>query len=248
MFSFFNRRKSGDATTDMSELRSDMHSHLIPGIDDGAPDMDTSVEMIKNMMSLGYQKLITTPHIQWDMYQNTHDIIKSGYEAVKKRLGEEAISLEFSVAAEYFMDDHFEELIRTDQPLLTLKDNMVLVEFSFIRQPIDLKEMLFRLQIKGYQPVIAHPERYLYFGAHREWYDEMKDLNCLFQLNLLSLCGFYGKKQEELAEYLIRKKYVSFLGTDLHNSRHIHIIRSSSTIMSTVQKLLDAGALLNPDL
>lgn len=146
------------------------------------------------------------------------------------------------------MDDHFEGLVKADQPLLTLKANMVLVEFSFIRQPMDLKEMLFNLQIKGYQPVLAHPERYLYFGARKEWYDEIKDSNCLFQVNLLSLCGFYGKKQEELAQYLIRKKYVSFLGSDLHNGRHIHIIRSSSHIMETVQKLLDTGVLLNPDL
>ena len=92
---------------------------------------------------------------------------------------------------------------------------MVLVEFSFIRQPMDLKDKLFQLQIKGYQPIIAHPERYLYFGAHKTVYDELHDMDCIFQLNLLSLCGYYGKKQEELAQYLIKKKYVSLLGSDL---------------------------------
>jgi protein-tyrosine phosphatase len=247
MFSLFNRKKN-PVTVDLSGLRCDMHSHLIPGIDDGVPDMDTAVEMIRNMMALGYQKLITTPHVQWDMFKNTPEIIRSGFEAVKGKLAAEKIAVEFEAAAEYFMDDHFEDLLKTDQPLLTLKGNMVLVEFSFIQQPPDLKELLFKLQIKGYQPVLAHPERYLYFGARKEWYDEIKELNCLFQVNLLSLCGFYGKKQEELAQYLIRKKYVNLLGTDLHNARHIHILRSSSTIMESVQKLLDAGALLNPDL
>ncbi len=94
---------------------------------------------------------------------------------------------------------------------------MVLVEFSFIRQPMDLKENFFKLQIKGYMPIIAHPERYLYFGAHKHVYDELHDMGCIFQLNLLSLCGYYGKKQEELAQYLIKKRYVSLLGSDLHN-------------------------------
>jgi tyrosine-protein phosphatase YwqE len=120
------------------------------------------------------------------------------------------------------------------------------VEFSFIRQPMDLKDKLFQLQIKGYQPIIAHPERYLYFGVHKNVYDELHDMDCVFQLNLLSLCGYYGKKQEELAQYLIKKKYVSLLGSDLHNSRHINILRASSTISATVNRLLDAGALLNP--
>ena len=123
---------------------------------------------------------------------------------------------------------------------------MVLVEFSFIRQPMDLKDKLFQLQIKGYQPIIAHPERYLYFGAHKDVYDELHNMDCVFQLNLLSLCGYYGKKQEELAQYLIKKKYVSLLGSDLHNIRHVNILRASSHISNTVKRLLDSGALLNP--
>jgi len=125
---------------------------------------------------------------------------------------------------------------------------MVLVEFSFIRQPMDLKDKLFQLQIKGYQPIIAHPERYLYFGAHKESYDELRNMGCIFQLNLLSLCGYYGKKQEELAHYLIKKRYVSLLGSDIHNLRHINILSASSTINNTVHRLLEAGVLLNPDL
>ena len=246
MVSFF--RKKAKYESDMSELYSDMHSHLIPGIDDGAEDMDTSIQMIKGMADLGYRKLITTPHIQWDIYQNTADIILSGMQAVQERLVQEDIPIEFSAAAEYFIDDHFEEMLDAGEKLLPLKDNLVLVEFSFIKEPVELKEVLFKLQIKGYQPVIAHPERYLYFGAQRSWYDQIREINCLFQLNLLSLCGYYGKKQEELAHYLIKKKYVDLLGSDLHNSRHILIIKASNTIMDITKKLLDDNVLLNPGL
>ena len=246
MFSLF--KKHHTISADLSGLYCDMHSHLIPGIDDGAPDMETALKMIRGMCDLGFKKLITTPHIQWEMYKNTPENIREGCERVKQELLAEQIPVEFTAAAEYFMDDHFDELLDNDQPLLTIKDNQVLVEFSFIRQPIDLKEKLFKLQIKGYQPIIAHPERYLYFGAHKNWYDDLREYDCLFQLNMLSLCGYYGKKQEELCQYLIKKKYVNLVGTDLHNFRHAQILKSSSTVTEIVNRLLDADMLQNPNL
>ncbi|PWT74350.1 MAG: hypothetical protein C5B59_11360 [Bacteroidetes bacterium] len=241
-------RKKNEFSKGLEGLYGDMHSHLIPGIDDGAPDLETSLQMIRGLAELGYKKLITTPHIQWELYQNTHAIIQDGCKKVKEKLATSGIDIEFAAAAEYFMDDHFDEMLESDEELLPIKDNLVLVEFSFIMAPTDLKEKLFKLQIKGYQPIIAHPERYLYYGAHRHWYDDLKEMGCLFQLNMLSLCGFYGKKQEELASYLIKKKYINLAGTDSHTVRHIQIIKASSSVSDTIHKLLDAGSLLNPTL
>jgi tyrosine-protein phosphatase YwqE len=246
MFSFF--RKKDDTAADLSGLVSDMHSHLIPGVDDGATDLESAIVMIRAMYDLGYRKLITTPHIQWEMYRNTTEAINSGAQLVRDRLSGMDMKVEFRGAAEYFLDEHVDEMLERNEPLLTISNNLVLVEFSFIRQPMDLRDKLFQLQIKGYQPIIAHPERYLYFGAHKNLYDELHDMDCLFQLNLLSLCGYYGKKQIELANYLIKKKYVSLLGSDLHNLRHINILRASSSISDTVNRLLDSGVILNPDL
>jgi protein-tyrosine phosphatase len=246
MFGLFKKKEN--LHTDLSGLVADMHNHLIPGIDDGATDMESSIVMIRAMHSLGYRKFIATPHVQWEMFKNTHEIIENGANNVRERLKETEMNVEFRGAAEYFLDEHVDELLEKNIPLLTIYKNMVLVEFSFIRQPMDLKDKLFQLQIKGYQPIIAHPERYLYFGAHKNVYDELHDMDCVFQLNLLSLVGYYGKKQEELAQYLIKKKYVSLLGSDLHNIRHINILRASSTISTTVNRLLDAGVLINPDL
>jgi protein-tyrosine phosphatase len=244
MFSFF--KKKNDENIDYSALYCDMHSHLIPGIDDGAPNLDASIKLIEGLMGLGYKKIITTPHIMWDMYKNTSEIIQSGWEKVNEELARKKIAVEFYAAAEYFMDDHFAKLLADDAPLLTIKDNLVLVEFSFVKAPIDFKEMLFSMQIKGYQPILAHPERYLYFGANKEWYEQIKDTGCLFQLNLLSLSGFYGKAPVELAQFLIKQKYVNLLGTDLHNPRHIEALGSSS--MDVVKRLLDTGMILNPQL
>jgi protein-tyrosine phosphatase len=246
MFGFFNKKITEPA--DFSGLVTDMHNHLIPGIDDGSTDLETSIQMIRAMHQLGYRKFIATPHVHWELFKNTHAIIENGTRLVQERLAETDLKVEFRGSAEYYLDEHVDELLEKDIPLLTIHKNMVLVEFSFIQMPPDLKDKLFQLQIKGYQPIIAHPERYLYFGAHKNIYDELHDMQCVFQLNLLSLCGYYGKKQEELAQYLIKKKYVSLLGSDLHNIRHINILRASSSISAIVKRLLDSGVLINDQL
>src|SRR5580765_3119887 len=109
-----------------------MHSHLIPGIDDGSPDMETSLALIRGMMALGYRKLITTPHVMGELYPNHPDTILNGAEAVRTELAKENIDIEFRAAAEYMLDDHFSSLLESSQPLLPIKDKMVLVEFSFV--------------------------------------------------------------------------------------------------------------------
>jgi protein-tyrosine phosphatase len=146
------------------------------------------------------------------------------------------------------MDDHFSALLDSGAPLLTLKDKLVLVELSFVVAAINLKELLFKLQIKGYQPILAHPERYLYFGANKGWYEQIRDTGCLFQVNMLSMIGYYGKASRELSQYLIKKRYVDFLGTDLHHERHLAALSSSPQLQAMVNKLVDAGLIRNTQL
>ncbi|HVW59088.1 MAG TPA: CpsB/CapC family capsule biosynthesis tyrosine phosphatase [Puia sp.] len=246
MFSFF-QKKHDEPSDIFGCLSCDMHSHLIPGIDDGARDLEDSLRLIRGLADLGYRKLITTPHVLVDYYPNTPTTIGNGYEIVQAELKKQDIGVEFHAAAEYLLDDHFINLLETDQPLLTLKDKMVLVELSFAVPAINLKEILFLVQLKGYQPVLAHPERYLYFGASKGWYEQLKDAGCLFQLNLLSLKGYYGKGSLELAQYLIKKKYVDLLGTDLHHQKHLENLRSTR-ISDAVKKLLDTGLIRNATL
>src|SRR5688572_4983731 len=188
---FFGKKKT--SSIDLSWLGADMHSHLIPGIDDGAPDIATSLELIKGLQQLGYKKLITTPHILWEVYPNTTEIITQGLASLKKAMADEGITIELHAAAEYFIDEYFEENLKKKIPLLPISGNMVLVEFSMITAPMDLQQVLFEMQIQNYQPVIAHPERYIYLTQSKQFFDELKDAGCLFQLNLLSLTGYYGK-------------------------------------------------------
>jgi protein-tyrosine phosphatase len=240
---FFFKKKENKAT-DLSWLGTDMHSHLIPGIDDGSPDMATSLELIKGFVALGYQKIITTPHILWEIYPNTVEIIQSGIGELNKAVKEAGIPVQLSAAAEYFIDEHFKELLKNKVSLLPISSNMVLVEFSMHTAPLDLQEVLFEMQMQNYQPIIAHPERYTYLGRKKDLFDELKSAGLFFQLNLLSLTGHYGNTVQELAEYLLKKDYYDFAGTDLHHHRHLAALQKLGA-SPLLKRLKDSGTVKN---
>jgi tyrosine-protein phosphatase YwqE len=242
---FFKKKISTLSVFDL--IKADMHSHLLPGIDDGAADVETSIRLIKGLQQLGYKKLVTTPHILWDMYKNTNEIILEKFEVVKKKMGEEKLDVELEAAAEYYIDDHLEELLAQKKPLLSFGNKMVLVEFSLASAPFDLKDVLFEIQLQGYQPVIAHPERYSYKAGQKIFFDELKDIGCLFQLNILSLTNHYGSEVTDLAHYFCKKHYYDLVGTDLHHSRHLDALHNPS-LSSQLKRLLDSGKIQNPNL
>ena len=168
----------------------DLHCHLLPGIDDGSPDIDTSLKLIGGLRELGFERLITTPHIMGDMYPNTPAIIGDRLSIVQKMLAGKGMGIEFSAAAEYFLDDQMEQRIQNNEPLLTLSGNRVLCEFSMLTPTMGVKEMIFEMQMQGYQVVIAHPERYVYLETNKGFYEELKDMGCLFQLNFQLLAKY----------------------------------------------------------
>jgi protein-tyrosine phosphatase len=245
VFSVFKKKPRPPAN--FQGLVCDMHSHLIPGIDDGVPDLETSLRLIRGLVDLGYKKIITTPHVNQDFYPNTPAIIGEGRAVVEAELRRQQSNVEFHAAAEYLMDEHFQQAVSTS-PLLTLKDKLVLVELSFAVPAFNIRELIFELQLQGYQPVLAHPERYLYFGAAKGWYEQLRDAGCLFQLNLLSFAGYYGREARDLATYLVKKRYVEYLGTDMHHEKHLEILRSSEAVFKAVSQLLDLGLLRNSSL
>lgn len=236
-------KKDEQTINALAWLHADMHSHLLPGIDDGSPDMATSLELIKGFKELGYKKIITTPHVLWEIYPNTKDIISRKLDEVREKISKAGIDIEFHAAAEYFIDDHFTEELKKKTSLLTISANMVLVEFSMVNMPIDLQEVLFEMQMQNYQPVLAHPERYTYLFHKKEFFDQLKDAGCYFQINLLSLSGHYGEDVQRLAEYLLKKNYYDLAGTDLHNSRHLALLQKIPS--SQLKKLQDSGNIKN---
>ncbi len=228
---------------DMGALRTDVHSHLIPGIDDGAKTMDESIALIKAMKQMGYRKLITTPHIMNDYYRNNPEIIKSGLENLKKRLVDEKVEMEMEAAAEYMLDDGFLNKLR-EEPLLTFGNKFLLVEMSYIAEPPNLAQMLFEIQTSGYKIVLAHPERYNYWHNQKQKYTEMYDRGVYLQLNINSLTGWYSLESKKMAEWLIQNKLVSFVGSDLHNQNYLAELEKSRSY-TLLKQLMEEGKLLN---
>ncbi len=199
---------------------TDIHAHLLPGIDDGPATTEDALYLIEKLFQLGYRRLVATPHIMNDLYPNTTDQVSQTYEEFLQEIKKHDIPIELSCAAEYFMDESFEELMESDD-LLTFHGRYILIEMSTFAIFPKYHEYIFKLKTKGYKPVLAHPERYTYFHNNLDAFEGIKNMGCLFQVNILSLQGYYGKKIKTCAQQLIENNMVNFLGTDVHHSQHI---------------------------
>ena len=237
MFGLF--KKSGqkkEATFDYSSIMVDMHSHVLPGIDDGAQTPAESIELIKRMMALGIKKIIATPHIMADYYRNTAESINGALEILKAELEKEKMDIVVEAAAEHYFDETFEGRIN-DGKLMVMGDNYVLFEFSFISKPPNVVPIVHRLKELGYKPILAHPERYPYmdidqFRSLREW-------GLLFQLNTISLVGYYGKEAKKMAESLVDNQLIDFISSDMHHLRHAEALKSALTTPYLEKLLFD---------
>ena len=231
---------------DFSELGTDIHSHFIPGIDDGCKTMDESLSLIRSMRELGFRKLITTPHIMSDYFKNTNAIITEGLMKLRERLATEQIDIKLEAAAEYYLDDSFLKLLNKGDMLTFGKEKYLLLEVSYINYPENFNNMVFDVIVKGYTPVLAHPERYPFWSVKFEAYKKIKDMGVLFQLNTNSLSGYYGPDVKRTAEKLAANNMIDFLGSDAHHDRHLAALQKSLT-SKTVSALVK-GNLLNKNL
>lgn len=246
---FFFKKKEIPLHEFFPEGFVDIHSHLLPGIDDGAKDLENSIQLIQKMASYGIKNFITTPHVLGDLYPNTPNIIKTKLKEIQVGLIKRNLNdISITAAAEYMMDEQFSALLEDNQELLTLKDNFVLVEMSYFSPPINLFDILFQLQLKGYKPVLAHPERYNSYHNNFEIYYKLKKAGCLFQLNLLSLTEQYGKGVTKTAEKLLKENVYDFVGTDTHHMNHLRLLKKISTKsnLKKLSNLLENNKKLNP--
>jgi len=244
MLSFFNSKKIEFNISSLLEV--DMHSHILPGIDDGAKDVATSLQLIDGLIAMGYKELIASPHIMSDLYPNTEETITAAYHQLKAAMDQRGYTIPLSFAAEYLIDEAFEAKI-AEGPLLTFGNNYVLVETMFRDLPPNLTQALFELETHDYQPVLAHPERYHYLDKKFTALEPFKERNCLLQLNILSLTGYYGPKEKEMAEALLDAGMVDLLGTDLHHSRHLRNLQQFS-VSKKIARQLEALSFKNKEL
>ena len=203
-----------------SAIGVDMHSHILPGIDDGSESLERSLELVQAMKDFGYRKLIMTPHIMSDFYKNTPEIIREKLGLLREAVQQAGIEIELGCAAEYYLDEGFLEKLEHNEELLTFGDKYLLFETSFLNEPLNLREAIFMMRSKGYKPVLAHPERYTYFYGKFDALASLREQGVLFQPNLNSLTGYYSPGAKDYAERLIEEGLVDFLGSDTHGLKH----------------------------
>jgi len=235
----FKKKPEVQEDLDLSWLEVDMHSHLIPGIDDGSQTMEESLHMIKRLSDYGLRKIITTPHIMSEYYRNTPEIINMGLEDLRRAVKKEGISIEIEAAAEYYMDEIFLDKIKNGEEVLTFGNKYILVETGFINKPQMLLEIIFQLEMAGYNPILAHPERYQYLIGDKALLQDLTDRRILFQVNLLSLTGFYSKPVKDFSETLVEMGLVRLFGTDCHNPRYLDMMETlnKSKFYSKIKQL-----------
>lgn len=243
IFSGLFRKNEKADPVDLSIIGVDMHSHFIPGIDDGAKTIEDSLELLRGMKEAGYRKVITTPHIMGDFFRNTPEIIHNGLAKLREATAAAGIDIEIEAAAEYYFDFDLEQKIDNGK-LLTFGDDFLLFEVSYMNAPDGLEAMIFKMQTSGYKPVLAHPERYPYWFRDLKNFEKLKDKGVLFQLNINSLTGYYSPATLKIAEQMIDKGWYEFVGSDCHHSGHLSLMQKARTSFH-LRKLIESGSLLN---
>ena len=228
---------------DFGVLHTDLHSHLIPGIDDGSKSMEESIALIRELYSMGYRKLITTPHIMADYYRNTPEIIQSGLDELRAEMQRQQIDMEIEAAAEYMIDDGFMDKVEAGN-LLTFGNKFLLVELSYIEEHPNLQGIFFEVQTRGYQIILAHPERYRYWHRHFNKYRELNERNIFLQMNINSLTGWYSVESKRIAERLLSENLISFLGSDLHNEHYLQELKKSR-YLPVLKEVISSSKILN---
>ena len=218
---FFKQRKFVKFTPP----RTDLHSHLLPGLDDGVKTMSEAIEVIGNFYNLGYRKMVTTPHIMSDYYPNDEHNINNTLAEVRSELRKKGIKVDLHAAAEYYLDEALIEKLENNEPLLTFGGKFLLFETAFMNEPVFLKEAVFKMSANGYKPVYAHPERYLYLMRKPALVKELLNMNVFFQLNILSLRNYYSKEVRKFAEKLLKMRAIHFIGSDCHNIRQFNSLK-----------------------
>ena len=211
-------------------ITTDIHSHILPGIDDGAPDVETSLELVKGIMALGIQKTVATPHIIGDLYRNTPQTIQAALAILHSACEAAGLDIAISAAAEYMLDDHFLQLLRDPAPLLTIHNNIVLTEQSFATATDNLHDIAFEIITSGYRPIMAHPERYHFYHQNYNAFRQLKDMGFLLQVNLLSVTGYYGKPVAKAAKYILANNLADLVGTDMHHTRHLNMLQQPKNL------------------
>jgi protein-tyrosine phosphatase len=237
-------KKKKEPEFNFSTIGVDMHSHILPGIDDGARNLESSLMLARRFQELGFRKLIATPHIMADYFRNTPATVHKALDILREGLAKNQINLELEAAAEYYLDETLENKIEKKEVLTFGEKKFLLFELSYINAPHNLFEVIAKMQDAGYQPVLAHPERYPYYYSSIETYEQIRNTGCMLQLNTISLTGYYGKGAKQIAEELVDNFCIDFIGSDMHHVRHADALKESLNL-ERLQRILSQPQINN---
>ncbi len=219
-FDFFFKREKASLP-----FETDMHCHLVPGVDDGSPDLETSISLLEQMIDMGFKRIFISPHVTQDTFENTPATLEAPMAQLQAEAQRRGLPVELHRHAEYRIDDFFLQQKKNGE-LTVLPNNYILVENPFSQEPYELDNMLFDIKMSGYVPIMAHPERYQYYAVtYPERYAQLHDFGILFQINMLSLAGRYGRGERNTALELLKSGMVEFVGTDIHSFTHTKLLK-----------------------
>jgi len=247
MFSFFFRGKSNYKDA-LRFIGTDMHNHILPGIDDGSPDINVSMQLTEGLMELGFNSMVSTPHIIADLYPNNASTIGNAFKTFTEAKPADFLPGGVAFAAEYMVDYDFENRLKINELLTFGRQKYILIEMSYLVESPNLRNMIFELVTNGLQPILAHPERYHYYHHRLDIFEEIVDAGCMLQLNLLSLIGHYGPKIKTAGEKLIERDLISWVGTDMHHPMHLAGLKQLATDKKILRTLDKIKNLKNPEL
>jgi tyrosine-protein phosphatase YwqE len=227
MFSFFSKK---EYLTDYLEGFVDIHNHILPGIDDGAKNVEESIALIKGFAEFGVKNFICTPHIMRNYYDNTPKTIKKSFKKLNRALKEQNFTdVKLRYAAEHMIDDNFENILKKEK-VLPIASNYMLIEMSYLQESLNFDSSIKKIKKRDLFPIFAHPERYIYLHNRKKTYQEIKSKGVLFQLNLLSLSGYYGTSIQKMAQGLLENNLYDFIGSDVHSMKHLDYLRENVKI------------------
>lgn len=222
MFDFFFKRDSRPAKL---PFKTDLHSHLIPGIDDGSPDLETSLQLIESLVDMGIEKSILTPHATEGVFMNTPQSILDPLKVLREAVSAKGLNIDLYASMEYRMDDYFIEQLKAKN-IAPFPNDYILIENPFVQPYMGVDSLVFELQCKSLKPILAHPERYAYYHTDKSAYERLHSQGCLFQVNILSIAGHYGKECQQITNWMLSKGMIDFIATDTHHQGHIDAIRA----------------------
>lgn len=222
MFSFFAKK---EYLIDYLKGFVDIHNHILPGIDDGAKNVEESIELLNGFSQFGVSSFICTPHVMASLYPNTAESITKSFLKLSDSLKTKPqLNVQLSFAGEHLIDEHFESKVENNE-ILPINKHYLLVEMSFIQAPLNFNPAINKIREKGLYPILAHPERYGFIPQKISAFNSYKSNEVRFQVNLLSLAGYYGKDIQKTAFFLLDNGLVDFFGSDIHRLSQLDYLK-----------------------